>query len=284
LNLLVFVLIFYENKLNFWNSRPSIFPVSRPSENPSFLFLSHLSLNLVSVFAVDHLLNGGRNENVALFVHQILALVGLGAGKTDNRAMLELVVLQLLRVNALIVVDGAIMLDNARAQGTRAGQIAAGVQADITEALNDERFATPSGCGANHRHVVGLVDEILQTVEHTTTRGRHTTMDAALVDWLARDTGVRIDIGVTDRFGVRVGDPRHFTFAGTHVGGGHINARADEALLRQLQRKATRDLFEFVFRVLFGVDFDAGLAATEWHINAGALECHQGGQGFHLVA
>ena len=50
---------------------------------------------------------------------------------------------------------------------------------------------------ADHGHVVGLHDEVLQPVEHAATRGRHAAVDAALVDGLAGDTGVRVNVQMT---------------------------------------------------------------------------------------
>lgn len=245
--------------------------------------IPHLGLNQMRVLAVDDLLHGGRHKDVTLLVHQVLALVRLRAREPVDRALLVAPVLQRLGVDSVLVVDGAIVLDDADAGGSRAGQVAARVQADVTKALHDVRLAAPAGRRADHAHVVGLVDKVLQAVEDTASGGGHAAVDTALVDWLAGDAGVGVDVGMADGLGVGVGDPGHFTLAGAHVGGGHIDAGPHEALLGQLEGEAARDLLQLVLRVLLGVDLDAGLGAAEWDIDAGALEGHEGGQGLDLV-
>lgn len=52
-----------------------------------------------------------------------------------------------LRVNAIRVVDGTIMLDDADAGCASPHKVTARVEAHVTEALDDERLATPAwGC------------------------------------------------------------------------------------------------------------------------------------------
>lgn len=100
------------------------------------------------ILAVDDLLDGRWNEDVALLVHQVLALVRLGIGIADDSAVLVLVVLQQLGINALWVVECAVVLNHTDAGGASARQIAGGVQAHVTEALHDEGLAAPAGRGA----------------------------------------------------------------------------------------------------------------------------------------
>lgn len=109
---------------------------------------TNLSLDSVRILAGDDLLNGSWNEDVALLEHQVLALVRLGVLVADNGAVLVLVVLQQLGVNALGVEQSAVVLNDANAGGSGAGQVAGGVQAHVTEALDDEGLATPAGSGA----------------------------------------------------------------------------------------------------------------------------------------
>lgn len=110
--------------------------------------MTHLGLDSVCILAVDHLLDGCGNEDVALLEHEVLALVWLGIGIADNGAVLVLVILQQLGVNALWVVQGTVMLNDTDAGGTGAGQVAGGVQTHITEALHDEGLAAPAGSGS----------------------------------------------------------------------------------------------------------------------------------------
>lgn len=112
--------------------------------------MTHLGLDSVCILAVDHLLDGCGDEDVALLEHEVLAFVGLGIGIADNGAVLVLVILQQLGVNALWVVQGTVVLNDTDAGGTSAGQVAGGVQTHITEALHDEGLTAPAGsssCG-----------------------------------------------------------------------------------------------------------------------------------------
>lgn len=121
-------------------------------------------------------------------------------------------------------------------------------------------------------------------MEDAATGGRDASVNAALVDGLASDTGMGIDVQVADGLGIGIGNPGHLTLASAHIGGGHIDAGANEALLGQLKGEATRDLLQLMLRVLLGVDLQAGLGTAERHIDAGTLEGHQRGQGFDLIA
>lgn len=53
-----------------------------------------------------------------------------------------------LRVNTLGIVDSTVVLDDSNAGSTGTDEVTAGVQTYVTEALNDEGLATPSGSGA----------------------------------------------------------------------------------------------------------------------------------------
>lgn len=53
-----------------------------------------------------------------------------------------------LGVNAIGVVDGAVVLDDADAGGAGAHEVAARVEAHVTETLHDERLAAPTGGSA----------------------------------------------------------------------------------------------------------------------------------------
>ena len=63
--------------------------------------------------------------------------------------------------------------------------------------LNNESFATPARSSTNHAHVVSLHDEVLKTVENSSACCRNSAVDASLIDGLASDTGMGIDIQVT---------------------------------------------------------------------------------------
>jgi len=105
-------------------------------------------LDTVGILAGDDLLDGSWNEDVALLEHEVLALVGLGVLVAHDGAVLVLVVLQQLGVNALRVEQSTIVLNHSDAGGSGAGQVAGGVQTHVSEALDDEGLAAPAGSGA----------------------------------------------------------------------------------------------------------------------------------------
>ena len=68
-----------------------------------------------------------------------------------------------------------------------------------------------------------------------------------------------------------------------HVGGGHVEAGADEVLPHQLEDVAPGDPLQLAGRVLLGVDPDAALGAAERHVHQRALVGHQRREGLDLV-
>lgn len=103
-------------------------------------------------------------------------------------------------------------------------QVAHGVQTDVAETLNDDGLALPAGLKTDHLHVIRFIDEVLDAVEDTPSGGWDATVDTTLVDRFAGYARVAVDVLVADSFCVGVGQPWHLTFAGSHVGGGHIDA------------------------------------------------------------
>lgn len=63
--------------------------------------------------------------------------------------------------------------------------------------LYNKSLPTPARSDANHCHVGGFVDKVLKAVENTTSSCRGTAVDATLVDGLAGDTGMGIDVIMT---------------------------------------------------------------------------------------
>merc|ERR1719427_118354 len=178
---------------------------------------NNLGLDLVGVALVDDFLNGGGDEDVTGLVQQILALVGGGGGEAHDGSVLQLVFLQCLGVNTVGVVDLAVDLLDTDAHSTGTVQVPHGVQAHVTEALNDEGLAAPAGGGADEGHVGGLVDEVLEAVEHPATCGGRTPVDATLVDGLASHARVGVDVVVTNGIGICICYPGHLSFTSTHI-------------------------------------------------------------------
>lgn len=118
-------------------------------------------------------------------------------------------------VNTIWIENTSVVLNDSDACGTSPSQVSACVQTDITETLNNECFATPARRRANGAHIISLVDEVLQTVEDTTSGSRDTTMNTALIDWFACNASMCVDVLVANGFCVGIGNPGHFTFTGS---------------------------------------------------------------------
>lgn len=107
-----------------------IFNLDTAEEIPSYL-----GLDQMRILACDNLLDGSRHEDVALLVHQIVALVRLSTGESVDGSLLVAPILQSLGVDSLLVENGSVVLNDADAGGSGTSQVTAGVQADVSEAL-----------------------------------------------------------------------------------------------------------------------------------------------------
>ena len=154
----------------------------------------------------------------------------LGPGEANVGAVLQLPVLQVLGVDAVRIVDGSVPLRDANTGCSSPGQVTAGVESNVAKALQDVRLAAPAGRLAYHRHVMPLLDEIVDPKEDATAIVQGPAVDSALIDRLPRHTGRCIEITVTDC----IGYPGHLALPCAHVGGRYVNRRSQETLFSQL--------------------------------------------------
>ena len=129
---------------------------------------------------MDDLLTSGGDQNVCVLEHDVLPSVGLSPGEAHDGAVLQLVVLQGLGVNAVLIVDAAVPLGDADTGGPGPSEVAAGVETDVTEALDYVSLTAPAWEVADHAHIVALVDEVVQAVEHSPSCGAGSAMDTSL--------------------------------------------------------------------------------------------------------
>merc|ERR1719369_614624 len=157
-------------------------------------FSDNLGLHLLGISFVYDLLHGSRNQDVTLLVHQVLPSVRFGVGEPNNCAMLQFVILQFSWVDACWRADGSVPLGHPNAGGAGPVEVAHGVEPDVAEALDDEGLATPPWRLPDHRHELGLVDEVLEAVEDPSTSGGHPAVDTALVNRLPGHAGRRVHV------------------------------------------------------------------------------------------
>ena len=119
------------------------------------------------------------------FLCKFLVYVDSDTWKPDDCSMLQLVLFQRLGINPLHVDDASVPFSHANTRGTGTCQVSAGVETNVPETLDDVGLASPAWSVANHGHVLSLVDEVLQTMEDSSSCGAGASMDSSLVDGLA---------------------------------------------------------------------------------------------------
>ncbi len=128
----------------------------------------------------------------------------------------------------------------------------------------------------------GIAEKRVQGVLHTAACGLCPAMDAARIDRLARDTGDAVDVGGVHAF-ILVRDPRHFAFAGAHIGGGHVLRGVDHVALDQLIGKTARDQFQLVVIIFARINAQPALGPTKGRFDQRTFIGHQCRQRFDLV-
>ena len=171
--------------------------------------------------------------------------------------------------------DGPVSLGDANNDGSfELAQELGRVIADVAEALHDDAFALERAFETGPFHVFGMAEEFLERVEHTPTRGLHTSLDTPLAHGFAGDARDRVDIvGVQGTVSVR--DPGHLARARAHVRGGHVFARADVTLLDEFLREATGDAFELELVVFARVYVETPLGPAKGHVDDRAFVGHR---------
>jgi hypothetical protein len=82
---------------------------------------------------------------------------------------------------------------------------------------------------------------------------------------------------------VGVGDPGHFTLARAHIRSGDIDTRPDKIFAHQLGGVPTGNALQLVNLEVSWIDGNAALGAAKRHVDNGAFQRHQRGQGGNLI-
>merc|ERR1719471_1361711 len=219
-------------------------------------------LDLGGIALVNSFLHSSGNQDITFFIHQVLTGVRFSTREANNGSMFQLVVLQSLGINALCIVDATIPLRHTNTRGSSTCQVSAGVETHVTKSLDDVSLASPAWEVSNETHVVTLADEVVQTTEHSSTRGTGATVDSSLVDGFASDAGAGVHVRVSNCVGVGVSNPGHLSLTSPHVRSRNINSRSQETLLSQFDSKPPGDPLQLVLTVLLGINLDASLASS----------------------
>mmetsp|Transcript_40767 Transcript_40767/g.56804 ORF Transcript_40767/g.56804 Transcript_40767/m.56804 type:complete len:268 (-) Transcript_40767:127-930(-) len=133
-------------------------------------FSHDLALEFVGVELVDRLLNGGRDQDIARLVESGIILERFGTREALNSSLLHLVLDELLRVDAVRLVDGAVIFDNADDFSTISGHVLSGIVAHITETLDNYTFSlVASLLHAMSVQELAILQKLSQSIVHTKT-------------------------------------------------------------------------------------------------------------------
>ena len=241
-------------------------------------------LDVGGVALVDHTLEGGGNENVAVGLEQGGAVLGVfGTGETFHSTVFINVLFDRLDVEPIGGADGAVTLhDGDDLCAVFFAEKFSGVIADVAQALNHDAFAFECALEFGAGDILWVTEKFAQAELHTPAGGLGAAGDAAEVNWLAGDTAHTADL-----FGIkvliRVGYPAHLSFAGAHVRGGDVEAGMNEVALGQLLREAARDFLQFVFGVISGINLQRALGTAKRNEHDGALVGHESGECLDFV-
>ena len=197
--------------------------------------------------------------------------------------MLYHVGLDVLNIEAIRVVAGTIVLDDGGDLATVLLDELGGPVADSAEALNDKSFIL-NACTEAATVSEGLsVKELTNGVVDTKASRLGATSDTALGDELASAAAFSVDILLTLDINVGVFNPSHNLLVGSHVGTEAINLSTDKALFDELHGVLACHSLDLILRVLFRVNLDTTLGATEGHVSNGQLEGHKGSESLNFL-
>jgi hypothetical protein len=245
------------------------------------------ALKVVTVLLVDDLLDGGRDQDVALELHELVGVhIGLSGGSVVALKSATLVppVLDGVNIQTTWVVNGRVVLDNANNFSTVLLHELGSPVADSAESLDDDSLASKTlTIKVRLLNEGGHAEELLGAVVDTEASGLSAAFNATLGGELTSHTTLSIDVSLTVHVNVGVLDPGHNLFSGAEIWAEAVNLGSNEALLGEFHGISSRDSLDFTLGVLLGVNFNSTLCAAEGNVSDRQLESHEGGEGHHLL-
>ena len=233
-------------------------------------FTEDLAADAFGVFAGDDVFGCRGDEDVALIGEEFVRVGGFGLAEAGDGAGLGAVFDEGGDVDAVGVVEAAIVFGDADDGVALFVKEFGGVGADVAEALNDDSAAVDGHAKVFHGFIADDGDAAAS--------GFFAAARAAEVDGLAGDDGVDCLAHV---HGVGVHDPGHGLLVGAHVGGRNIFFGADE--FDELGGVAASHSLELSLRHFLWVADDAAFGSAEGDVDDGALPGHPGSEGADFV-
>jgi hypothetical protein len=233
-------------------------------------FAEDLTAEAVGVAAGDDVFGGGGDEDLAVVGQELVLVGGLGLGEAVDGAGALAVLDERGDVDAVLVVEAAVVLGDAGDGVALFGEELGGVGADVAEALDDDAAAVDGHAEVFHGLVADDGDAAASCL--------FASAGAAEIDRLAGDDGVD---GLAHVHGVGVHDPGHGLLVGAHVGGGDVFFGSDE--LHEFGGVAAGHAFELALGHFLWIADDAALGSAKGDVDDGALPGHPGGEGADFV-
>ena len=177
---------------------------------------------------------------------------------------------QRFNIQALRIVDRAIVFDDADDLETGARHQLGRHAAHVAEALDDH---------ASIGHIQAESPQSLHGDDHAAASGSlRAPARSAQRQRLSRNHACH---RVAFVHGISVHDPRHGLWIGIDIGRRHIALGPDD--VHDLRGIAARDALQFTGRQQVGIANHSAFGAAEGNIHHRAFPCHPGGQGPHFV-
>mmetsp|Transcript_19408 Transcript_19408/g.22611 ORF Transcript_19408/g.22611 Transcript_19408/m.22611 type:complete len:362 (+) Transcript_19408:230-1315(+) len=151
-----------------------------------------------------------------------------------------------------------------------------------TESLDNECFSFNAFRKFGFGSEVVVVEHLSDSVVHSKSSRFVSTVDTSVTQELASNAAFSVDVSVTVDTRVGVLHPGHRLLVRAHVGSGHIDGRANEAFLCQLQCVSSGRTLDLATRVVTRVEPDATLGTAERDVSRRQLVSHESGQSFNL--
>src|SRR6185437_16985834 len=235
------------------------------------------------IFPVDHILERGRDQDIALQLQRCPRIFDIGCSReVQDTACLLSVLKDLFFIEPVRMHDGSFEFSQRNDLGATLPEELGGMITHIAQTLYHHRLAFDTRLYLQLGHHIFHMTYLADTIKDTQTRSLATAAYTTLAHRLTGYTTQRIDLARPHAH-IGIQDPRHLTLARTIVRSGNIRARADKILFDKFRSIPPRDLLQLIRRIFLGIDADAALGAPKWDIDNSALERHERRQRHDLV-
>src|SRR5262249_29698033 len=161
--------------------------------------------------------------------------------------------------------DRAFLLGDGNDQGSPFAAVLGRVVPDISESLNYHALSFYSFRQAQRPHIFLVTAGFAEGKVDSSSGRLPSPPDASLGNGLSRHTRQPVELAGMDRH-IGIGNPGHFSLAGSIIGSGNIDARSDEVLLRQFVRVAASYPLDLLGGIPFCINLHRPLRSSVGHV------------------